>query len=363
MKLRKILACLLIISTLSFSGCLDEEVADTTTTTVPTTTVANTTESTVEESTTRKIEFVENVTVTRYNNSSQGSADRTTIPPYSGKPYYKISSEPTFKDSEKVAKSFERYSSLDSLRRCGVAYACISRDTMPPANDKRGSISDVKPSGWVQHKYDFVDGGYIYNRCHLIGWQLTDEDANKENLITGTRYFNVKGMLPFENMVADYVKETGNHVLYRVTPDFRANNLVCNGVQIEAWSVEDGGDGICFNVYVYNVQPNIIINYTTGDNWVAGEKTSTTKAATKATTTKTATTTTTKASTTKTTTAAPVGSESINGTFILNTSTHKIHYPGCSSVKKMKESNKQEYNGNVGDLLNQGYTTCGNCFK
>lgn len=191
------------------------------------------------------------------------SFDLASIPAFSGKPYVVINNNvPNFPDKDKTKKSFERYSDLDSLGRCGPAYANVCRDTMP--TEKRGKIGSVKPSGWQTAKYDNVDGKYLYNRCHLIGYQLTAENANPKNLITGTRYLNVQGMLPFENMVADYVKETNHHVLYRVTPIFKGNNLVASGVQMEAYSVEDKGAGVQFNVYVYNNQPDITIDYKTG---------------------------------------------------------------------------------------------------
>lgn len=187
------------------------------------------------------------------------------IPEYSGAPYVEINGNvPEFTDGDMTTDSFETYSELDSLGRCGTAYACVGRDLMP--TEKRGSIGSIKPSGWHSVKYDFVDGKYLYNRCHLIGYQLTAENANRKNLITGTRYMNTIGMLPFENMVADYVKETDNHVLYRVTPMFEGNNLVASGVKMEALSVEDRGDGISYNVFVYNVQPGVIINYENGDS-------------------------------------------------------------------------------------------------
>ncbi len=180
-------------------------------------------------------------------------------------PYVEINgNQPYFTKSEYTKKSFENYSELDSLGRCGVAYACVAQDTMP--TKKRGSIGSVKPTGWHTVKYSCVDGKYLYNRCHLIGYQLTAENANKQNLITGTRYLNVDGMLPFENMVADYVKETNNHVLYRVTPIFDGDNLVARGVEMEAYSVEDNGEGICFNIYAYNNQPQITIDYATGES-------------------------------------------------------------------------------------------------
>lgn len=190
--------------------------------------------------------------------NSSSSIDLNSIPKYNGEEFVAINNNvPNFDDKDKTTTSFETYSPLDSLGRCGEAYANIGRDLMP--TQKRGDISSVKPSGWINKKYDtsLVDGGYIYNRCHLIGHQLAGEDANKENLITGTRYFNVDGMLPFENMIADYVKETNNHVLYRVTPIYDGDDLVAKGVQMEAYSVEDDGEGVMFNVFVYNVQPGI----------------------------------------------------------------------------------------------------------
>lgn len=187
------------------------------------------------------------------------------IPEYTDKIYIEINNNmPYFEESEYTTESFEKYSELDELGRCGVAYANISKEIMPPEGDERGSISSVKPTGWEQAKYD---GEYLYNRCHLIGYQLADEDANELNLITGTRYFNVNGMLPFENQVANYIKENeNNHVLYRVTPIFKDDNLLANGVEIEAYSVEDNGQGVCFNVFVYNVQPGITIDYKTGES-------------------------------------------------------------------------------------------------
>ena len=187
------------------------------------------------------------------------------IPEYTDKIYIEINNNmPYFEESEYTTESFEKYSELDELGRCGVAYANISKEIMPPEGDERGSISSVKPNGWEQAKYD---GEYLYNRCHLIGYQLADEDANELNLITGTRYFNVNGMLPFENQVANYIKENeNNHVLYRVTPIFKDDNLLANGVEIEAYSVEDNGQGVCFNVFVYNVQPGITIDYKTGES-------------------------------------------------------------------------------------------------
>lgn len=201
------------------------------------------------------------------NNNSYVSLD--AIPAYDGKAYVAVNNnEPFFTDSDMTTTAFENYNDLDSLGRCGVAYANICKEIMP--TEKRGKIGMIKPSGWHTVKYDVIKDRYLYNRCHLIGYQLAGENANPKNLITGTRYLNVEGMLPFENLVADYVNNTGNHVLYRVTPMFSGSNLVANGVLIEAKSVEDNGGGILFNVYCYNVQPGVGINYENGDSWLDG---------------------------------------------------------------------------------------------
>ena len=203
-----------------------------------------------------------------FKNKDDGvpSVDLDNIPAFDGSTPYVVINEnhPFFDEDEIVTASFEEYGELDSLGRCTVAIACVGIDIMP--TEDRGSIGSVKPSGWQTVKYDFISGKYLYNRCHLIGYQLTGENANKQNLITGTRYLNMEGMLPFEDMVADYVKETGNHVMYRVTPIYDGDNLVASGVLMEAWSVEDNGEGICFNIYAYNVQPGVIIDYATGES-------------------------------------------------------------------------------------------------
>lgn len=189
---------------------------------------------------------------------------------FSGSPYEVINGNvPEFNEEDYATEPFEMYSKLDSLGRCGAAYANICKEIMP--TQKRGEIGMIKPSGWHTVKYDFVDGMYLYNRCHLIGYQLSGENANEENLITGTRYMNTQGMLPFEDMVDDYVDATDNHVLYRVTPVYEGNNLVADGVQMEGWSVEDNGAGICFNVYVFNVQPGVNIDYATGESSLSDE--------------------------------------------------------------------------------------------
>ena len=204
------------------------------------------------------VEILNEIIVANYDSIEE-------IPEYSGQTYIKINNgKPYFTEEDYTTESFEKYSKLDDKGRCGVAYANICKEIMPPDGDRRGDISSIKPTGWIQKKYN---GEYLYNRCHLIGHQLSDEDANELNLITGTRYFNVNGMLPFENKVADYIeKHKNNHVLYRVTPIFKGNNKLASGVEIEAYSVEDRGKEICFNVYVYNVQPGITINYETGES-------------------------------------------------------------------------------------------------
>ena len=202
--------------------------------------------------------------------SSIGTGNATAvkpsdIPAYSGKPYAIVNNNiPNFSASELTQKGYEKYSPLDSLGRTQMAIASVGKDTMPAPSEERGSISSIKPSGWIQAKYTNVSGGWLYNRCHLIGWQLSAENANKSNLITGTKYLNINGMLPFENMVADYIKETGDHVAYRITPIYEGNNLLASGVQMEAYSIGDKGESICFNVYCYNVQPGVTINYATG---------------------------------------------------------------------------------------------------
>ena len=201
------------------------------------------------------------------NNIVANYNDIIDIPDYTGQIYVEINNNiPYFNENDYTTEAFEKYSNLDEKGRCGVAYANICKEIMPTNGDKRGDISSVKPTGWKQNKYN---GEYLYNRCHLIGYQLSDEDANELNLITGTRYFNVSGMLAFENKVASYINENKEnvHVLYRVTPIFKDDNLLASGVEIEAYSVEDNGKGICFNVYVYNVQPGINIDYKTGESW------------------------------------------------------------------------------------------------
>lgn len=276
------------------------------------------------------------------------SFDLAGVPAFSGNSFVAINNNvPSFTDEELSIVSFEVYSQLDALGRCGPAYACLGQDLMP--TEERDSISEVTPSGWHSVEYD---GAYLYNRCHLIGYQLSAENANEQNLITGTRYLNVEGMLPFENMVADYIKETGNHVMYRVAPIFEGNSLVASGVHMEALSVEDQGEGIAFNVYCYNVQPGVVIDYATGESTLSPENSASASSED----------TTAAASADPQAQAAPASqAEPVGQTYILNTNTHKFHYPSCSSVDQMNESNKQEYTGSRDSVIAQGYEPCKRC--
>ena len=248
-----------------------------------------------------------------------------SVPEYSGAAYVPVNSNvPLFAEEEIRSKGYESYSQLDSLGRCGVAIACVGRETMP-TGDREG-IGQIKPTGWQTVKFDFVDGKYLYNRCHLIGFQLTGENANERNLITGTRYLNIEGMLPFENMVADYVKETGNHVMYRVTPVFEDNDLLAKGVLMEGLSVEDNGVGISFCVFAFNYQPGVSIDYATGESVEA----------------------------------AQVNSGAVE-TYILNTNSRKFHREDCKLTKDIKESNRQHIDTTRENMILQGYSPCGSC--
>lgn len=247
--------------------------------------------------------------------------------------------QPEFTPEDLTTDPFETYSSLDALGRCGVAYANICQEIMP--TEPRGEIGQVKPSGWHTVKYDWVDGKYLYNRCHLIGYQLAGENANEKNLITGTRFMNTQGMLPFENQVAEYVKDTGNHVLYRVTPVYEGSDLVAWGVQMEAYSVEDEGAGVCFNVLCFNAQPGVTIDYATGESWASGEEAGTTEE-------QPSTTTSTQTGDTLT-------------AYVLNTNSQKFHTPDCSGAANISPQNRQEVTANRQTLIDQGYTPCGIC--
>lgn len=290
--------------------------------------------------------------------ASTNSISLSDIPAYSGDAYTTINDNvPFFDDDELTTDAFEDYSDLDSLGRCGVAYANVCADIMP--TEERGEIGSVKPSGWHTVKYDNVDGKYLYNRCHLIGYQLSGENANEKNLITGTRYLNIEGMLPFENMVADYVKETNNHVLYRVTPMFDGDNLVASGALMEAKSVEDNGDGILFNVYCYNVQPGISIDYATG-NSSSDESASTEASGNADTTTETdavsETETTTETDiTAEANTTAETSDSSDNTVMVHITDTGtKYHNAGCRYLKSDTEVTLEEAKA-------RGLSPCGVC--
>lgn len=285
--------------------------------------------STYDPSTDSKGQSVEdsnanNILLTNPNTNDDISI--SNIPEYSGEDYIILNNNiPNFSDSDLTTTSFEEYSPLDSLGRCGVAFANIGTDIMP--TEKRESISSVKPSGWKSAEYptDVIKGKYLYNRSHLIGFQLTAENANERNLITGTRYFNATLMLPYENMVADYIKETNNHVLYRVTPVFKGNNLVATGVQIEAKSVEDNGEGIEFNVFIYNIQPGITIDYVTGDSALSGEEITKTEPS--------------NTSSNPTTNNSNTSTSSTEKTVIRGNSNSKIyHCPGQRDYENMADS-------------------------
>lgn len=296
---------------------------------------------------------------TRETSDPKKLVQLSEIPDFSGRSNFMVNEgEPFFTSDEIVTESFENYSDLDSLGRCGTAFACVGTDLMPGKDDKE-EIGSIKPSGWQTVKYDSVDGKYLYNRCHLIAFSLAGETANEKNLITGTRYLNIEGMLPFENKVRDYVSKTKNHVMYRVTPFFEKDNLLAKGVLMEGYSVEDKGKEIKFNVFCYNSQPNIEIDYADGTSKMIPPPT-------------------TEAPKTDPPTEPPTEKEesyeeesaeeedndsndSAIGVYILNTNTKKFHYPDCGSVGKMSAKNKQEYTGTREEVLGMGYSPCQRC--
>lgn len=335
MKHKRLLSLLLLIIFL-FSGCT----ADT---------------SVYESNNVLEIESVESQTATSEKGNNKDTSqvekentgipketfDLSSLPRYSGQAYTVVNGNiPYFTEDEHTTTSFETYEPLDSLGRCGIAFSCVGVDIMP--TEERGSIGSVKPTGWQTIRYENIDGKYLYNRCHLLGYQLTGENANVRNLITGTRYLNIEGMLPFENMIADYIKETHNHVLLRVTPIFEQDNLLASGVLMEGLSMEDNGSGICFNVYCYNVQPGIAIDYSDGSNYSEDG-------------------------------SAPYGSAASvttqkrnevtqnSTTYIANINTKKFHYSTCSSVGQMNESNKKYLNCTRDEAIKMGYDSCGRC--
>lgn len=294
------------------------------------------------------VENHQETNIEEYTKSEQSNTiSLENIPEYNGLPYIELNGNiPKFTDEEKQnTTSFENYSELDSLGRCGVAFANVGKDIMP--TEKRGKIGMIKPSGWHTVKYsEVIKDKYLWNRCHLIAFMLAGENANQKNLITGTRYLNIDGMLPFENQVADYVKETNNHVLYRVTPIFKDDELVARGVQMEAYSVEDNGSGVCFNIYAYNVQPGVSIDYATGESKL--ENTSETKISE-------------EKREEVSETEEQMSEKKSETTYVLDTNTKKFHKEGCSSLRQMKEENKEMWNGDRDTLLKKGYTPCGNC--
>lgn len=298
------------------------------------------------------------------------------IPAYSGEAAIEVNQNvPGFTEEDYTTESFEQYSPLDELGRCHAAYACVGEEIMP--TEERGAIGMVKPSGWHTVKYDFVDGKYLYNRCHLIAYMLSGENANTENLITGTRYLNTEGMLPYENQVADYVHNTGNHVLYRVTPLYEGDNLVASGVEIEASSVEDRGKSLSFHVYCYNVQPGITIDYATGDSALAeddqtenvrgiaselevfaADALEETKAAAGDQSLENVVT---AAVQEETSAEQDGGNAKEERDYVLNKNTKKFHYPWCSSADDIKKKNRKDFTGTREEVISQGYVPCKHC--
>ena len=269
------------------------------------------------------------------------------VPAYSDSPYVELNRGiPSFQKSDYTVSCFSSFSPLDDLGRCGPATACIGKESMP--TEPRGVIGQIKPSGWHTVRYDdIIEDKYLYNRCHLIGYQLTGENSNPQNLITGTRYLNIEGMLPFENMVSGYIERTGNHVLYRVTPVFKGKNLLADGVIMEALSMEDKGQGICFNVYLYNVQPGVQIDYSTGDSTYAESSDRSVSAV--------------DPDDKETAIEKTVESPSSDVTYVLNANTKKFHLPDCPSVFDIKEKNRIDSSESREEILSQGYQPCKSC--
>lgn len=301
-------------------------------------------DATTDAYVTEKTELPETGVVEEYENATQKENGEKTlsekdflknfslenVPEYTNEPYAIINNNiPYFTNEEMTTNSYESFSELDELERCGVVHASVGQDLMP--TEEREYIGYIKPTGWQVSKYDWIDGAYLYNRCHLIGFQLTGENANERNLITGTRYMNVQGMLPFENEIADYVEKTDNHVMYRVTPIFEDDNLVASGVLMEAKSVEDSGVGVMFNVYCYNVQPGIEIDYATGANYKVELPQS------------------------------DLDEQAEKTEYVLNKNSKKFHLPSCDGVKQMSEKNKQSYIGYKSELISMGYEPCQSC--
>lgn len=349
--MKKILAFFLVALTLmSLTACNNDEITHTTPS-MPTSpistpdevepTTTNTQPTTIEPTepdiTEPSTDPTDPSTDTAVQNPNTLTVDTLRHTLFNGTDAYLIVNNgiPFFTEDEKVKKSFEKYSEFDALGRCGVTYACVGKDLMP--KDDRESISSVYPSGWKyngksnNNQYDFVDGKYLYNRCHLIGFQLTGENANEKNLITGTRYLNINGMLTFENMIADAVREDNLHVLYRVTPIYDGDNLVAEGVLMEGYSVEDNGETIQFCMFAFNVQPGVEINYATGENWLVQDDVTN-----------------------------PTDSENTQ-TYVLNINSKKFHYEDCASAVKINDKNKETKTCTRDELIEDGYSPCGVC--
>ena len=282
------------------------------------------------------------------------------VPAFEGNPYvYVNDGEPTFTDEQRAAEpGHEHYGELDELGRCTAAFAVVGPETQP--TEKRGSIGEIRPSGWQMAKYDFVEGKYLFNRCHLLGYQLTGENANPQNLITGTRYLNIQGMLPFENAVADYVDATGNHVLMAVTPIFEGSELVARGVHMMAESVEDGGEGVAFNVFCYNVQPGVVIDYGTGESMLEEDATPLPDVSGAESAPDTASE---GAGAGEASEKGATGSAEGKGTteYVLNTNSKKFHLPSCSSVDQMSPKNREDVEDTRENLIAKGYDPCKRC--
>ena len=303
------------------------------------------------------IDFTEDAIVINENGKELDYfIDLSDIPAFNGNPYIEINNNiPFFNDEEKTnTNTFETYSELDEYGRCGVAYANLCIELVP--TEERGDIGDIRPSGWHTVKYnDLIDGNYLYNRCHLIAYRLAGENSNEKNLITGTRYLNNVGMLSFESMVGEYIEHTNNHVLYRVTPIFESDNLVASGVEMEGWSVEDNGSSICFNVYCYNVQPYIDIDYATGESCESNNSNTIIDIGDD---------TVDLSITEETEIYREIHEEDvIQADYIVNTNSGKIHIPTCSSVYDMAEHNKMYYSGTLDELKEMGYVPCKRCIE
>ena len=319
------LAACLVVAALGLTGCSDlAQLADSLGVKTSTGASAGSTAS----------EGAESGSASSGGSVSRASADveafLAEIPAYSGEVYVVLDdNEPGFTAEDATTIAFESYSPLDELDRCGVAYACLGLETLP--TEERGDIHEIHPTGWHRDTYDFIEGELLYNRSHLIAFQLSGENANERNLITGTRFFNAEGMLPFEEMVGDYIRQTGNHVLYRVTPVFVGEELVARGAQMEALSMEDGGAGVRFNVYIYNVQPGVEIDYLTGDNWLASE------------------------------TGDDAGDAAPAQNYVLNVNSRRFHEPDCPSVADISPENRDEVYMSRDELVEMGYEPCGAC--